>query len=27
LHLVRERLAAASREIERWEALTLSTDG
>jgi len=27
LHLVRERLAAASRETERWEALTLSTDG
>lgn len=27
LHLVRERLASASREIDRWEALTLSTDG
>lgn len=27
LHLVRERLATASREIDRWEALTLSTDG
>lgn len=27
LQLVRERLATASREIERWEALTLSTDG
>lgn len=27
LHLVRDRLAKASREIERWEALTLSTDG
>ncbi|WP_323148954.1 oxidoreductase [Pseudomonas oryzihabitans] len=27
LHLVRERLAAASREIDRWEGLTLSTDG
>lgn len=27
LRLVRERLATASREIERWETLTLSTDG
>ncbi|QDD91271.1 oxidoreductase [Pseudomonas oryzihabitans] len=27
LQLVRERLAAATREIERWETLTRSTDG